>query len=303
MKLVVVLLLLIFTLDSNTLIPPCAKILPRVAYSTIKAVKMVNKNNQKSGAENVYRKTCLAVVESESTVMMLNRMIRSGIATNDVMSFSMNQAKLRRIHKEPSRKIEKAAMKLKRNDAIAHSKRLRQQRYRAKLHIFEVYGTEGRNKATKLIGNINKNIRGYKRAIVKEKLDKCDHLKAKYEYTKVKTLESCQRGVKSLLEELEVFNSVPVVEPPLGPLVCHPSIALSEEELAVLNRGPKFMVRNKVSKSDFLLEVEKGIVKHKYNVINNCKADDDCITQIQDGGKIDNMKRADQSLFSNNLFM
>ena len=45
MKLVVVLLLLIFTLDSNTLIPPCAKILPRVAYSTIKArmimIKMI----------------------------------------------------------------------------------------------------------------------------------------------------------------------------------------------------------------------------------------------------------------------
>ena len=94
-----VVLLFTYILWSNTLIPPSTRKLHTVSLDTIQVVEMVCKNNQKSGAENVYRKSCLAVVESETTVSMLNRMVRSGIATNDVMSFSINQAMLRKIHK------------------------------------------------------------------------------------------------------------------------------------------------------------------------------------------------------------
>ena len=198
--------------------------------------------------------------------------------------------------------MEKAAMKLKRNDALALLKRLRQQRYRSKMYLLEVYGTANQNKASKVLKKINKNAREYKKTLLKEKFDKCDHLKAKYKYTREKTLKSCPGGVRSLLEQLEIFNTVPTIDPPLGPMICHPSINLNKEELAVLNRGPKFMVRNRVSRSDFLLEVEKGIVKHKYNVLNNDPLADDNITQNQNGGNTSNTLRAEQILLNYDCF-
>ena len=247
---------------ASTLISPSTQLVTNY-LSTNNIVMMVDKKNQKLGAENVYRKACLQIVETETTISMLNKMIRNGVSTNDVMSFSINQASLRKVHKDTSRKIEKTAMKAKRNDALALAKRLRRKRYEAKLKVLKSY--ENNQKAYKSIRNINKNMREYKSTLLREKYQKVEHLKNKYEYVNRRTLKSCNQNVRLLLERLEMFNKVPEVESPLGPMICHPSIKLDENELMVLNRGPKFMVRGKVPLSEFSLELEKSVIKHKYN--------------------------------------
>ena len=139
---------------------------------------MVGKPNQKSGAENAYRKISLSVADSETTICMLNKMIRQHVPTNDVMNFSLKQLALRRVHKETNCKIEKVAMKAKRDDALAFVKRLRRERYRLKLEILEFYEPDT-TKANRVIDKINKNCFEYKKIILHRKLDKEEFLKAK----------------------------------------------------------------------------------------------------------------------------
>ena len=73
---------------------------------------MGSKSAQKNGAEDAYRKLCLAVADTETNVVMLNKMIRLGICTSDIKNFSLNQASLRRVYKETNARVEKARDKL-----------------------------------------------------------------------------------------------------------------------------------------------------------------------------------------------
>ena len=49
------------------------------------------------------------------------------------------------------------------------------------------------------------------------------------------------------------------------PFICDPSIQLDENELKLLARGPKYMVRDDLSADDFEIELEKMIAKKKLN--------------------------------------
>ena len=49
------------------------------------------------------------------------------------------------------------------------------------------------------------------------------------------------------------------------PMVYDESIILSEDELSVLSKGPKFSVRQDLNEDDFKLELEKMICKQKFN--------------------------------------
>ena len=87
-----------------------------------------------------------------------------------------------------------------------------------------------------------------------------------------RSLKSCHTGVKDILENLEVFSGILKEEPPVGPMICHPEIRLSSEELLVLNKGPKFMVRKDIKYEEFCSEVEKGVAKQDYNDIDGDEA-------------------------------
>jgi len=139
---------------------------------------MVGKTNQRIGAEYVYRKLCTQVAETEATIKMLNKMIRCGITTNDEKNFSLKQANLRGVHRETNPRIEKAAMKAKKLDAISHAKRLRRDKFHAKQALIASY--MGLNsKVQDRIAKINKNTKVLKKYFIKEKMEKFDHLKQK----------------------------------------------------------------------------------------------------------------------------
>ena len=46
-----------------------------------------------------------------------------------------------------------------------------------------------------------------------------------------------------------------------------PFIILTEDELAILKRWPKFTLRNTLSKKNYMAEIEKGLIKKKYYMI------------------------------------
>ena len=67
--------------------------------------------------------------------------------------------------------------------------------------------------------------------------------------------------------ELSIFrgpNHLPKPEPALGPFICDRNLQLSNDELLILSKTPKFSVRGEVSKRDMLIEIERMLSKHRY---------------------------------------
>ena len=62
------------------------------------------------------------------------------------------------------------------------------------------------------------------------------------------------------------------VQEPRGLFICHESLKFDKDELSLLSRGPKFMVRDDLSSTDFNVELEKMIAKQ--NMDYNMSKDD-----------------------------
>ena len=212
----------------------------------------------------------MSIVEEESNIALFNEMIRKGLSTNNVRQFALKQAAQCRVKRQTSPKLLKIAMKLKKIDALAHVKRLRQTKHRIKKLLL----IGGEDKVRKRIDTINRRASIYKSWLRQEKKQKIDFIQNKHsaEDAENKSIKSCHPKVRHLLKNLDVFNKQVDQEPPLGPLICHPDIKLTKNEMSVLSKGPKYMIRREVDVDEFKLEVEKCIAKQNYN-----DGDDDTI--------------------------
>ena len=238
---------------------------------------MVCKSHQKYGLVRAYREVCMSIAETESNIIMFNKMIRGGVSTNDIRHFSVKQAAQCRIYTKTNLHMEKIAMKHKRKDALAFVKRLRQEKHRTKLSLEMIY-EDDRKKVRTIIDRINRRASDYKVWLKEAKQQKIDHLifKRQIDCTNARSLSACPPRVKALLEKVDIFDREKeiVQEPPESPMICHPDIKLTECELMILNKGPKFMVRRNVRLDEFCLEMEKSITKQNYNDIYNNVCDD-----------------------------
>ena len=227
---------------------------------------MVSESNQKFELEKTYREVCMNLAEIESNISMFNNMIRDRVPTSDIRHFALKQAAQCRVYKQTNQRIERAAMKAKRNDAIASAKRLRQMKYKIKKKLLRAH--KNKEKASRVIQKFNNKAREYRRALKQQKDFKVQYLRAKYDSHPIRTLESCPKDVRDILENVQIFTQDLEPASPVGPLICHPQISLSDCERMVLNKGPKFMVRKDVSLEEFCLELEKGIAKHNFSVVS-----------------------------------
>ena len=205
----------------------------------------------------------MSIEEEESNVALFNDLIRKGLSTNDVQQFALKQAAQCRVKKQISPKLLKVAMKLKRMDALAHVKRLKQEKYRIKKSLL----TNDTDKAKKRIDTINKRASTYRTWLRQQRKEKFEFIQNKrlIEETERRSIMSCHPEVRHLLKNLDVFKKQIDPEPPVGPLICHPDIKLTKNEMSVLNKGPKYMVRRQIGIDEFRLEVEKCIAKQNYN--------------------------------------
>ena len=216
----------------------------------------------------------MSLAEAEAIITMFNCMIKEQVPTNDVRQFTVKQAAQCRIYKQTNRRLEKVAMKIKRSDALALAKRIRQEKHRYKRSLTSFH--HDKSLANQIIDRTNRRASAYKKDLICMKKDKIEFLQQKYniEDKNRRSIESCHPRVKKILRDLEVFNKDIHSEEPIGPMVCHPEIKLTPNELLVLNKGPKFMVRRDASLEQFLLEVEKSITKQNYN--DNWDTEDNC---------------------------
>ena len=94
---------------------------------------------------------------------------------------------------------------------------------------------------------------------------------------------------KVLLDGVNVFNDDLSLkpEPPEGPMICDSSLKFDQNELAILAKGPKFMVRSELQSEDFMVEMEQMIVKKKFDEKNEDVLDDskdDCAVFVNGNG-------------------
>ena len=71
------------------------------------------------------------------------------------------------------------------------------------------------------------------------------------------------RATKVILDGVNVFkdNMSTKPEPPEGSKICDSSLKFDQNELLVLAKDPKFMVRDELQSEDFKVELEKMNVK------------------------------------------
>ena len=73
-------------------------------------------------------------------------------------------------------------------------------------------------------------------------------------------------------QRLEQYSSLPIFKrpgdlpdkkPPVGPYICDQKIILSDNEIKILSRDPKYSLMEEVNEQDFALEVEKALSKYR----------------------------------------
>ena len=99
--------------------------------------------------------------------------------------------------------------------------------------------------------------------------------------------EACKQ-----FEKFRVFNGKTITsEPSKEPFISTPEIKLSEAELKVLTKNPKFSLRNVLDKESFMAEVEKGLVKECYSRIGK---EEDKGEQVEEIPKTEEEKQAEK---------
>ena len=81
-----------------------------------------------------------------------------------------------------------------------------------------------------------------------------------------KSVKNAPENTSELLSGVNIFQNDLEILPqvPLGPMICDEKIDLNKNELRLLSRGPKFMVRDELALEDFKVEMEKMVAKQKY---------------------------------------
>ena len=154
-------------------------------------------------------------------------------------------------------------MQSKLSDACAYAKKLRQIKGLQKKRIHKKYQFS-KSKGRKVIQELLDRYHEYKNSRMMDSDKKINFYKEKNELKS--TIKKIPVEASELLSGVNVFkNGQRELKPehPLGPFICDSSIRLTENELLLLSRGSKFMVRENLSVEKFNVEVKKMICKKK----------------------------------------
>ena len=158
-------------------------------------------------------------------------------------------------------------------DASAYAKRLRQEKNIWRQRVLKKYrGCKSEGK--RVVEDLLSKYRSLKRQEYVDADKKVSHYRDKNE--RDKSMKKVPASTSEFLSKVNIFSPDHeiVPEPPQGPFICSDSIKLSAAELKILSRGPKFMIREDLSREDFKVDVEKCVVKKKYDNFFNVKEDE-----------------------------
>ena len=216
--------------------------------------------------------TMKRLAETEGNLHLFSKLKTLGVGTNDVENFVIKQSGHKRVHASIDAKVRRVAMQSKLADACAYIKRLRQQKNTLKQRLFRKYSSK--MKAKSVMGELVQQFNDLRDKEIEAANGKIAHLKNKSELCRATKV--IPEETRYLLDGVSVFSEVESnleAEEPKGLWICHESLKFDEDELALLSRGPKFMVREELSSTDFNIELEKMIAKQNFEYNMN---KDDC---------------------------
>ena len=207
--------------------------------------------------------THMEAMFEESRKWLLRSLLDRGLATNDIFSFTQQQAFLTTNGTPPDKDTISAAMRAKIRDVNLNVRRCYRMKKRKERDLLRAVSDKSfilRRKLKKIRKKVNKE----RDKIRKKYIQKIDHLNVKQssDIIEPKSTEREVTVTPSRLADytnLSVFGTVadlPSPSAPRGPFVGSDKIKLCEEEKAILSKDPKFSVRGKSDKIKFLTEVE-----------------------------------------------
>ena len=206
-------------------------------------------------------KTC----EVEQRSKLFVTLVRLGLVTREVESALVKEGGSQRMMGKGNKSLSGASrMKGKLGDSRGEEDLFRRRRDVIRNDLEDAINNNGRygrvmKKLKAKVQRIKKNIQvknkekvnGYKRDKIKKEIAELASLKD----------EMGEFG------KLRIFEGVTIPPEERKPPVTSEEVSLSEDELLVLSKNPKFAVRSMMSKERFMAEYEKGLCKKKYSDI------------------------------------
>ena len=237
--------------------------------------------NSPKQVEKRYRNICKKLTEVEVNNAMFSRMIKSGVATNDVRTFVIKQSKMKRANQKINIGLAKNAMKYKLNDACSVANRLRQEKRKIRDTLVTKFKFS-KSKCRRIVKSAHEEARSHRHMKKIKATSKFEHCRQKMKRAiEHENFQDIPEEVREWISGVNIFNNELTPEPSIGPMICDPSIKISKNELAFLRRGPRFMVRQELNLYDFKTEVEKMIAIEKYDKMESDIHDK---TQLSDVG-------------------
>ena len=238
-----------------------------------------NQMQSNKTVECLLRTTYSKLAVTEANLELFTKLIKLNLATNDVKSFVSKQTSHMRCSNKLDVKVQRVAMQSKIHDASSYAKVLRRERDALKRKISNKYGG-CKSKCRRLLESFFHEYKETKRLKLIEVDAKIEMLKSKN--LSVKEVRVAPDGTRDFLSDVNVFlenqHSMSVQESE-GPFICDSSIPLSQNELKLLSRGPKFMIREEIDSESFEIELEKMVAKEKFND-NFSEGKDDCSMNV-----------------------
>ena len=246
-------------------------------------------NNAKEVEEQLIE-TCVKLDETEVNVRLLDKMIRNGVATNDVRNFVTKQAGLKRMNGEINYALTKKAMKSKFVDACSLARKLRKTKTILKNLLTEKFKYSNKE-CKRIVKRKLGKLTNHRHKIKRKAMKKYHHCESKMKVDKDRCdFSDIPANVWELVKGVNLFQDKDLrPEKCAEPMICAPDIVLSESEVAFLRKGPRFMLRPETDENDFKLEVEKMIVKEKMSARYEGEAEN---TSMSEAANIEAAKAA-----------
>ena len=237
--------------------------------------------------------TLKTLAATEGKIYLFHTLKSKGLATNDVRNFSIKQTIHKKVNKGIDSKVRRTAMQSKLADALAYASRLRQQKSSLKKQIQKKH-KGNKSKCKKILHDLQQRYRRTRVIEMDEADKKIVHLSEKD--MRVRVSKEAPRATRAILDGVNVFCDGLPTEPeaPEGPMICDSTLKFDMNELKVLAKGPKFMVREELQSEDFKVELEKMIVKQKFDERSKDAHEnkDDCSEKEKNGASLSSASTA-----------
>ena len=201
-------------------------------------------------------------------IWLLRELLSRNLSTRDIFSFVEGQAKLRSDIKSLDLRTMTSAMRTKLLDIRrALERKINKSKELEKEYIGD---EEEVRKTRRVFKKMNKKAYQEKK---KKYENKISHYNKKQKpSTRFPRVEKQQKRttVPANMKEynnLPIFRTardMPLPQKPVGPFICSKDIKLSDNEIKLLSKDPKYSVIKQSSRMEFLLELERMLSKHRY---------------------------------------